>query len=593
MRGSWRPQLFMIAVSALLLLTNLGETSLWDIDEPRNAGCAADMLAHGEWIVPTFNGELRSHKPVLLYWLMMSAYAVFGVNEFAARFWSAVLSIGTVLATYHLGCRLFNRSIGLWAGVVLATSLNFVVIGRAATPDAAFLFFTTLALALFATATLPTGEDVTPESARRQPSWRRLTLVYMMMALAVLTKGPVGVVLPTSVMVLWTFWNPRRLEKLSSETIGIDATRWRRIGQLFSPTQMLSAAWSLKPLTALAVLCTVALPWYVAVGVRTEGRWLAEFLGQHNLGRFLTPMENHRGPIFYYVLALAMGFLPWSLMIGLTLWQQIQRLRQRHQWNESYRYLACWVGVFFVFFSIATTKLPHYMIPIYPALALLTAATVHSIITGEAPALARWLPVSAGLLMLVGVGFLVGLPLAARRYFPGDEVIGLVGLAPLVGGAICLVLLRRERVAAAMQCFAAFAVILLAVMFGFLQQRIDRHQHSIDIVETIRRAGGDDATVAAFRYLRPSWVFYYGRPIVHFTERGQVQSLFADSPNAFLILQDHDLAGIESSLPPDVVTLGSVPKFLKRGRLVILGRAAAGARLAIAEKSQDERPQRH
>ena len=93
-RSHWRPQLFLLAICTLLLLANLGATSLWDIDEPRNAGCAAQMYAQGEWIVPTFNGQLRSHKPVLLYWLMMLAYAVFGVNEFAARFWSAVLSIG-------------------------------------------------------------------------------------------------------------------------------------------------------------------------------------------------------------------------------------------------------------------------------------------------------------------------------------------------------------------------------------------------------------------------------------------------------------------------------------------------------------------
>ena len=111
----FRHQLLLIVVSATVFLTNLGGPPLMDRDEPRNAGCAAEMAARGDWVVPWFNDELREHKPVLLYWLMMSAYAVFGVNEFAARFWSAALAVGTVLMTYHIGRRLFNPAAACWS----------------------------------------------------------------------------------------------------------------------------------------------------------------------------------------------------------------------------------------------------------------------------------------------------------------------------------------------------------------------------------------------------------------------------------------------------------------------------------------------
>ena len=108
--------LILITLSATIFFTNLGQASLWDRDEPRNAGCAAEMMARGDWVVPTFNDELRQQKPVLLYWLIMSAYGLFGQNEFAARFWSATLAIGTVTATYGIARRLISPRVRFAGG---------------------------------------------------------------------------------------------------------------------------------------------------------------------------------------------------------------------------------------------------------------------------------------------------------------------------------------------------------------------------------------------------------------------------------------------------------------------------------------------
>jgi len=112
-----RHQVWIVLAALLVFFTNLGVPQLWDEDEPKNAECAREMMARGDWVVPTFNEQLRYDKPVLLYWLMMSAYQTFGVGEFGARFWSAVLAIGTTLVTYHLGRLLFRPQVGLWAGL--------------------------------------------------------------------------------------------------------------------------------------------------------------------------------------------------------------------------------------------------------------------------------------------------------------------------------------------------------------------------------------------------------------------------------------------------------------------------------------------
>ena len=107
------------------------------------------MLQRGDWVTPIFNDQLRHQKPALLYWLIMSAYGAFGVNEFAARFWSALLGVGTVLLTSLIGTRLYGRATGFWSGLLLATMLMFGVASRAATPDAPLIFFMTAGIACF------------------------------------------------------------------------------------------------------------------------------------------------------------------------------------------------------------------------------------------------------------------------------------------------------------------------------------------------------------------------------------------------------------------------------------------------------------
>jgi len=182
----------IVTVAVLVMFTNLGGAQLWDRDEPRNAGCAEEMLARGDWVVPTFNGQLRDAKPVMLYWLIMSAYGMFGVGEFAARFWSAVLAVCTVLMTYQIGRRLFNPQVALWAGLILATSLMFAVAGRAATPDSVLIFFVTLALMVYVLGAFPSKRkagEVLPvgDSSFFPRRWPVAVLLYAVMSGRILT----------------------------------------------------------------------------------------------------------------------------------------------------------------------------------------------------------------------------------------------------------------------------------------------------------------------------------------------------------------------------------------------------------------------
>src|SRR5215471_9683994 len=157
---------WILLACGFVLFANLGAPALWDEDEPKNAECAREMLERGDWVVPRFNYELRTDKPVLIYWLMMGSYSLFGVNEFAARFPSALLAAGTCLLTYGIGRSLFRTAVGMWAGLILATTLMFTVAGRASTPDSTLIFFTTLAMLLFVVGVHKRFERGTPVRRR-------------------------------------------------------------------------------------------------------------------------------------------------------------------------------------------------------------------------------------------------------------------------------------------------------------------------------------------------------------------------------------------------------------------------------------------
>ncbi|HEX5470314.1 MAG TPA: glycosyltransferase family 39 protein, partial [Lacipirellulaceae bacterium] len=136
-------------LAAASFLTGLGLARLWDEDEPKNAVCGQEMFSRGDWIVPTFNGQLRTDKPILIYWCMIAVYQLFGVSEMSARLPSALAGIGTIVLTFHLGRMMFDRRTGLMASCLAASALMFAVLARGATPDSLLIFCITASITSF------------------------------------------------------------------------------------------------------------------------------------------------------------------------------------------------------------------------------------------------------------------------------------------------------------------------------------------------------------------------------------------------------------------------------------------------------------
>lgn len=586
-------QVWIVAIAAMVFFINLGAPRLWDRDEPRNAGCALEMLDRGDWVVPVFNAELRVHKPVLLYWFMITAYRAFGENEFAARFWSAVLGVGTVLVTYHIGRRLFDEEVGFWGALVLTTTLMFAVAARAATPDSVLIFFTTLAMAVYVFGTFPKRESVrTPQTGDTIPAngsqaagrwyptrWSVIALMYAVMGIAVLAKGPVGLVLPTATigMFLLIMRLPGKdaAEPSASRPWWLRYPRWML--RPFAPLHFLRTCWFMRPVTALAAALAVALPWYVWVGLRTNGAWLEGFFMEHHLHRATHPMEGHDGPIFYYLVAICIGFFPWSILFGPTLLDAAGRIRTSHPWKPGVILMACWAGVYIGIFSLARTKLPNYITPAYPAVALLTGSFLHSYRRHAAPSPAVLPRVGLALLALTGAAMLVALPLAAHRYLPGDEWLALVGLVPLLGGIVGLALAARSKNRHVVTALAVTSALFVTALIGLVPVRVDRHQKSHVLLDAIA-ARSNDPCIASLGRLEPSWVFYARHPITQLPRQDAeaAASFLTENDDAFLITTQTWYQRIREGLPDHVRVVAKAQAFLADDQLVLVAREPQG-----------------
>ena len=578
-RTRFSPVVILIVVCFLAFFTRLGASKLWDRDEPRNARCAVEMLERNDWIVPTFNDELRTHKPILLYWLMMSAFAVFGENEFAARFWSATLSTGTVGVTYLLGKHLFDQRTAFWGSIVLATTLMFTVAARAATPDATLIFFSTLSIAAFARSTSFDTFRLTSRKSARRYTW----LGAIAMAMAVLAKGPVGCVLPAAVWGCFLVF--RRLPTNGQVTSTNDAGGWSTFGQQrllelrnrLSPKRLAVVAQQLSVFKCLTALVLIALPWYLLVGLKTDGVWLREFFLDHNVGRALQTMEGHDGnSLFYYPIAILAGFFPWSMFaVPVALWTWWQC---RGNAPDAFRFLLIWVGVYVAAFSMASTKLPSYVTPTYPAIALIVGHLLAHGSTTTERSLRTWASAAAGCLALSGLIFVLATPWAIRDQLPlGDQPwwnndlrLACIGFLLLIGGAVSWRRFAEGRWQQGCGTFAITATVWTIALFAIASPSISRHQSftTLTTAEQFQQA----QQIGSLAIHEPSWIFYARRSIPFLNvDRVDEVARILSSPTGRIITSPSVFAQQRDQLPAGTRIVAEVPYFLKQDRLLLLG----------------------
>lgn len=533
--------LLLAAVTAALVLPNLGGPSLWDIDEGNNATAAREMLESDNWVIPTFNGELRVDKPALLYWLQICAYRQFGVNEFAARLPSALAAILTVLLTYELARRLFGPSAGLLAGLALGGSVAVCAAARFANPDSLLNGCTTAAFLFFWL-----------NVERPRAVW---FLGYgAATGLAMLAKGPVGLLLPFAATTLFALLAGRR-------------------GLLTDRRQWL----------AVLAFVLVAVPWYAWVGAETKGEFLRGFLLKHNVGRFTATMERHSGSPLYYLPVLLVGFLPWSVFLGPAVWHSVRQWRAEPAESPKHLFLWCWIAAYLVPFSLSATKLPNYILPLYAPTAILTAAALDAWRRG-AFTLPRWAAIaSLGALTLAGLG-VVAVGLLAGGVLPGPAVRGgpfagmearaVLGVLLLLGvAAAAYCWLRRWR-GAVLGCVAVSGLAFVAGAGAWGSLPLEAHKAPRALAAVVR-ADQDaqpqrDVRVGCYNYFQPSLVFYCGRDVLELKSERSLREYLGTPLPVYVFVPASEWEGLATRLGASCRLVGRRRDFYRNCDVVVV-----------------------
>ncbi len=465
----------LLLVCALAFGFRLGRLGLIDPDEPFYAQTAAEMLDRHDWVTPHIFGHAQFEKPVLFYWLGCVSFAVLGRNELAARLPGALAATLLVLATWAFGRRAFGARAGLLAGLVLATGLTFAVTARMMLTDVVFALFVCGACFCFWRAVEPRGAGPPPHATR----WALLAVAAS--ALAVLTKGPLGSLIP-----------------------GLAALAWLRLAR--RPLPLRGAAL----LGALALYALIAVPWDAAMVAAYRWDYVRAFFVHENLERLVRAEHPANNRLDYYPAVLLLGSFPWIPLVGVTL----VRVRRQLAAGGVATYLGCWFATSFVFFTLAQSKLPTYILFLFVPLALYGGATLDALLReGFRGRIER--PLALGL-----AAFQALAPCAVFA-FPAYRALAVPLMAMALLLALAVVLLARRPSGG---WVAATVMAPLALVIGITTWSAAALEAQTSVrpaAAALQRAGDAHAPVLTSAFLARGVWYYTGRGGEVLSNRGQ------------------------------------------------------------------------
>ncbi|MDO8434982.1 MAG: glycosyltransferase family 39 protein [Candidatus Binatus sp.] len=465
----------ILALSIAVFFFHLGSYGLWEPDEGRYAEIAREMLRGGSKIIPHLNYVAYVEKPPLLYWLTTLSFAVFGLTEFAARFTVAMSALAGVLATYFFALRTFGRRHAILASAILATTPIYAVMAQVLTTDMLLTALVTIAnFALFL-------------HWRGDAGSRWCWIAYAAMGLAVLAKGPVGVALPILSMLAFLAWRG----------------------------ELRGALGKFRAFAGLAITVAIALPWFVAITIMEPGFFDFYFVGEH-LRRIFDSSYSHTEPIYFYLPVLALGLIPWSMLVPFMTWRDAQK-------NPARTFCLTAAMVTLVAFSCASAKLIPYILPAIPPLAILIADGLISCAwpapdsrAAHRPPDSRILLESGPLLMLFGAGVIVAAILAPQFRTPyvmaARPAMFLIGAVLLIGGGVTTaIFLRRRRGAGLVALTLTLASALIAG--GWVRLETESLRSYASLARAVAARAPDARLICYHRYVQ-SLAFYTGRRVI-------------------------------------------------------------------------------
>ncbi|MBY0576744.1 MAG: glycosyltransferase family 39 protein [Gallionellaceae bacterium] len=408
-----KPVWLLLIAIALIWFSNLEYRTLIKPDEGRYAEIPREMVASGDWTTPRLNGLKYFEKPPLQYWATATAYTVFGEHQWTSRLWTGLTGFAGILLVWFAGLRLFGREAAGYAALLLSSSLLYVLMGHVNTLDMGVTFFLTLGIA-----GLLLGQA--QADVRKQRNW--MLLAWAGLALAVLSKGLMGLVLPGAALFIYC---------IVQRDFGVlKRMHW---------------------LPGLAIFLAITVPWFVLV-MKANPEFFERFFIYEHYTRFTTKDLGRYQPWYYFIPILLAGALPWTVLMFDSMFRSARGNLPGRVFN-SQLFLLIWAVFIYVFFSISGSKLPSYLLPMFPALALLMGKRIAEmrervLFWQVAPAIPC---VLALLALALNVGKLASTPNQAELYPHYSSwlvVAALVLLAGLLAGMWLLWRTQKSRAVA-------------------------------------------------------------------------------------------------------------------------------------------------
>lgn len=499
----------ILAVCAITLFAGLGSTALWEPDEPRFAEATRQMLLRRDFVTPWFNEQPRFEKPVLLYWLQLPFFLALGDTETAARLPSAIAGLLAVLVTFGLGRDLVSGRAGLLAAVFLATTFRFVLYARQGLTDAPVV--SAITIAIWAMIRALNGAS----------GYAAARIAWACVGVAILLKGPVGLLAP----LIWTTW--------AWSTGGREALRRTR------------------PVSGLAIVAAIALPWYAAMLALHGHAFVDLALGYEVVARYLSPDFPGRDRSFLYFWGVWLGDgAPWSFFLVPAFWWGYIHRSTLHEGEKQVMQLAgIWFLSVLLVFSLSQYKLPHYILPAYPAMAAAVGVFANAAVEGRVPGVWWRIPSFLSALALGICALLVWLLLA--RAFALDPRSGAFILPMLFAAGALLVAalssrMTRARPRLAFTGLAGTLVVCYGVLGAYVGPReLRRFQPIPTLADAVRATVRNREPLAvAGNYGAPGLVFYAHRPVQQLADRDALVSFLSGEGRRHSIMPESELDAV-------------------------------------------------
>lgn len=472
--------LLIVATLCVCYFSHLGAIGFVGPDEPRYAWIARDMAETGDWITPRLYGKPWFEKPPLFYWGAAICFKLFGVSEAAARLPSAISALLATLALAWLAWRLYGGETARWMLLLLPTTVGMIGFSHAAATDMPFCGMLTIAMVCAGVVlrlSPSKAGGTNPPSTNLSTPWAALVLFGFFLGLAVLAKGPAGIILCGGAVFFWALFTKR----------------WSDAFRLLHPA-------------AIAAFCVTALPWYVLCARRNPD-FFRVFIIEHNFKRYLTPEFQHIQPFWFYIPVLLVALLPWtaSSIRFVAIPDQMRKLAKRP--TLSGLFFMFWAAFTIVFFSLSKSKLPGYVLPAVPPVGLFLARGVSFRILNAVPG-DRGMRIAVGL-SLIGLGIFGALQVERIPLISPSLIIA-------VGGIPILIMANLRRGLALSVCALLLAIAL--ALTGNARELLDQRYSSRDAPQAARIVWNDyspegSSTYRLTRSFQYSLNFYLHREL--------------------------------------------------------------------------------